>query len=225
MHASAHFVLPAIGGGLSMSIILPGLLSSQPLPAARIYCSPYFAPVTKPVKEVKEQMRLFVGISPTEEIRKSLVKMQKYLDRHGVTGTFMESENLHMTLAFIGEYPEADSVLDAMEEVSFEPFTIVLDHLGTFRQSIVWGGITPSEQLEKTVRKLRHSLAKAGIPFDNASFTPHFTLARHADFSKGIPPVDIPPVSMSVDQLTLYRSDRGKNGMIYTPIGVVDHSP
>ncbi len=63
-------------------------------------------------------MRLFVGISPTEEMRKSLVKMQKYLGRHGVTGTFMESENLHMTLAFIGEYPEADPVLDAKEEVS-----------------------------------------------------------------------------------------------------------
>ena len=40
------------------------------------------------------------------------------------------------------------------------------------------------------VKRLRYELAKADIPFDNCSFSPHFTLARHVDFSKGIPPVE-----------------------------------
>ena len=72
------------------------------------------------------------------------------------------------------------------------------------------------------VKKLRYELAKADIPFDSANFSPHFTLARHADFSKGIPPVNVEPVTMTVDKITLYRSDRGKNGMVYTEIGYVE---
>ena len=51
-------------------------------------------------------MRLFIGISPTDDVRRVLVKAQNYLQRHGITGSYLTPENLHMTLAFIGEYPE-----------------------------------------------------------------------------------------------------------------------
>ena len=127
-----------------------------------------------------------------------------------------------MTLAFIGEYPESDAVLDAMKEVTFDTFGITYDHIGTFRESIVWGGIEPSDPLETLAKRLRHKLDNADIPFDHAGFVPHFTLARHADFSRGIPSVKIEPVPMTVDQMILFRSDRGKSGMMYTPIGAVD---
>jgi len=167
-------------------------------------------------------MRLFIGISPTDEVRKALVKAQNYLQRHGITGAYLSPENLHLTLAFIGEYPDPDTVLDAMEEVEFSPFPVTYTHLGTFRESIVWGGIEPSAPLNALVKRLRYELAKADIPFDNSSFSPHFTLARHADFSKGIPAATITPVTMTVDRISLYRSDRGKNGMVYTEIGYVE---
>ena len=167
-------------------------------------------------------MRLFIGISPSDDVRRSLVKMQGFLSRHGVSGAYSAPENLYMTLAFIGEYPESDAVLDAMEEVMFDPFGIQYDHIGTFRESIIWGGIESSEPLEKLVKRLRYELDKAEIPFDHAGFVPHFTLARHADFSRGIPSMEIVPVPMTVDQMILFRSDRGKNGMVYTPIGAVD---
>ena len=166
-------------------------------------------------------MRLFIGISPTDDVRKALVKAQNFLQRHGITGSYLEPENLHLTLAFIGEYPEIDPVLDAIEQLVFSPFPITYTHLGTFRESIVWSGIEESAPLSALVKHLRYELAKADIPFDNSSFSPHFTLARHADFSKGIPPAEIEPVTMTVDQITLYRSDRGKNGMIYTEVGIV----
>lgn len=169
-------------------------------------------------------MRLFVGISPSDEIRKALIKAQHFLSRHGITGSCLTQENLHMTLVFIGEYPDADPVLDAMEAASFDPFPITYSHIGTFRESIVWGGIDKSESVESLSKRLRYELAKAEIPFDNSGFVPHFTLVRHADFSKGIPPVGITPVSMTVQEITLFRSDRGKNGMLYTPVGIVEAS-
>lgn len=167
-------------------------------------------------------MRLFIGISPSEEIRKALVGAQEFLVGHGVTGAYLTWENLHMTLAYIGEHPEPYSVLDAMETVPFEPFGITFTHLGTFRESIVWGGIEDSEPLKNLVRHLRYALASADIPFDLSAFSPHFTLARHADFRTGIPPMKIAPVTMDVDRITLYRSDRGEAGMVYTGIGYVE---
>jgi 2'-5' RNA ligase len=167
-------------------------------------------------------MRLFIGIRPSEEIRTALVGAQEFLVGHGVTGAYLTRENLHMTLAYIGEHPEPYSVLDAMETVPFEPFGITFTHLGTFRESIVWGGTAPSAPLDALAKRLRYCLSKADIPFDSGAFTPHFTLLRHADFSRGIPPVEITPVSMTVHEITIYRSDRGKNGMIYTPVGIVE---
>ena len=167
-------------------------------------------------------MRLFIGISPSDDVQQSLVRMQGCLSRHGISGTYLTPDNLHMTLTFIGEYPESDAVLDAMKEVTFDPFRIIYDHIGTFRESIIWGGTEPSEPLEKLVKRLRYRLDKADIPFDHAGFVPHFTLARHADFSRGIPSAEIVPVPMIVDQMVLFRSDRGKNGMVYTPVGFVD---
>ena len=174
------------------------------------------------MKEAEQDVRLFVGISPSDDVRRSLVRMQDFLSRHGISGTYLTPENLHMTLTFIGAYPEPDPVLGAMEEAAFEPFEIVYDHIGTFRESIIWGGTEPCEPLETLVKRLRYALAGADIPFDRSAFTPHFTLARHADFSHGIPSAEIVPVPMIVDQMILFRSDRGKNGMVYTPIGAVN---
>ena len=58
----------------------------------------------------EQTMRLFIGINPSDEIRKALVKAQNYLSRHGIAGTYLTPENLHMTLAFIGEYPDEEYV-------------------------------------------------------------------------------------------------------------------
>ena len=67
---------------------------------------------------------------------------------------------------------------------------------------------------------LRHALAEGGIPFDRKRFSPHITLLRRADTGgRPRPGLAIPPVGMTVRRAALMRSDRGKDGMIYTEIG------
>ena len=52
---------------------------------------------------------------------------------------------------------------------------------------------------------------------DKKRFSPHITLIRKAPGEMpGIAPV---PVSMTVNTIFLMRSDRGRNGMIYTELG------
>ena len=164
-------------------------------------------------------MRLFIAIALPEEIRKTLVKTQDYLQRHGVRGRYTPAENLHMTLAFIGEAPDPEPVLDVLDGIAFGPFPIVLDGAGIFGSRILWAGIRPSDPLEKLVKHLRRGLAEAGIPYDRANFTPHITLLRDLRTEKGLPEIHVPGSTMTVDHMTLFRSDRGKNGMIYTEIG------
>ena len=126
-----------------------------------------------------------------------------------------------MTLAFIGEHPDPEQVLEAMGKAEFTGFPIVLDEIGLFNNNVLWAGVHGSEQLETLVRRLRYELARADIPFDRKAFLPHVTLVRNVDDSRGVPETRVPEVSMTVSGISLFRSDRGKRGMAYTEIGTV----
>ena len=109
-----------------------------------------------------------------------------------------------------------------MESVSFSPFEITLDKVGCF-DTLWWAGIDNSEELEKIAARLRRALAEAGIPFDRKKFSPHVTFLRKAEHvDKAVfSHLNVRPVSMKVDRISLMQSTRGKTGMIYTELGAV----
>ena len=170
-------------------------------------------------------MRLFIAIQLTDGMKNALTSVQTFLRGQGVHGNFTKLDNLHLTLAFIGEYADPDYVLDAMRSVAFPPFSICLDGFGSFGD-LYWSGIGGSEELAACVRRLRRTLAERGIPFDRKKFSPHITLLRKASFEKraGFPGVTIPDAAMEVRSITLMRSDRTKNGMVYTELGTATAS-
>ncbi len=140
-------------------------------------------------------------------------------------GNYTSEENLHLTLAFIGEYGNPDEVLQAMERVRFRPFDMKLDGYGKFGD-LLWVGISAEEELFKVVSRLRKELANAGIPFDRKKFKPHITLIRRA-LEKGdgcIPVSCILNCGMTVKRISLMKSERGKKGMIYTELGSIGYS-
>ena len=164
-------------------------------------------------------MRQFVALQPSPGFLAALEDVQERLRAAGVTGKFREASGLHLTLAFIGEWPEAvTETLPAVEK----PFSITLSHLGYFPEAdVLWAGIRPCGELEHLAERVRHILADAGIPFDRKRFCPHITLARKPSVPGNavLSEIPVPAVSMIVDDVCLYRSDRGKNGMVYTVIG------
>ena len=189
-------------------------------------------------------MRLFIAIQLNDEMKDALTRLQKQLQRQGVRGNFTRRENLHLTLAFIGEYPDPYDVKDIMEAIDFEPFDISLDGMGSFG-SLWWMGLNSGgngeenasgegrdagDELKILAKHLRHALADAGIPFDRKKFSPHITLVRKPTVRNGaaeagakpaIPEevlADLPRASMLVDHISLMRSERGKHGMIYTEL-------
>lgn len=167
-------------------------------------------------------MRLFIAIKLSDELKAALLSAQSQMAAQGVRGRYTAEENLHLTLAFIGEYPDAEPVLDALSAVSFAPFALALEGMGCFGD-LWWAGTRESAPLAALVRRVRRALAENGIPFDRKRFSPHITLIRKAvGEPRGI---GISPAAMSVGTISLMRSDRGRNGMIYTELGTLEAQP
>ena len=164
-------------------------------------------------------MRLFTAIQPSPGFRAALEDLQQRLRETGVTGKYREADGLHLTLASIGEWPED---ITELLPVVRKPFSVTLSHLGIFPEAnVLWAGVDPCEELDLLAKQVRHRLADAGIPFDRKGFNPHITLARKPFVPEKVvlSEIQVPRVSMIVDDVCLYRSDRGKDGMVYTVIG------
>ena len=72
-------------------------------------------------------MRLFIAIRLSDEMRKALVQCMHDLKKQGVEGNYVPAQNLHMTLAFIGEYKDP-----VMEKVPLPQCRLSLSEKGNF---------------------------------------------------------------------------------------------
>lgn len=167
-------------------------------------------------------MRLFIAIRFDPEFLTALTDFQEQMKSRDVRGRFSPPENLHLTLAFIGEYGTPDAVMDALGSVPFEPFSLRLEGIGHFGDRY-WAGLAENPALLQYAKRLRRALAERGIPFDRKRFKPHITLIRRAEFHGETPLPDLrpPEIETEVQSVSLMRSDRGKHGHVYTEIGQV----
>jgi len=166
-------------------------------------------------------MRLFIAVNLNEEVKESLMDIQDTMRTYGIRGKDTVPDNMHLTLAFIGEYDDPAYVKDVVESVGVRPFEIKLRGVGAFRD-LWWVGIENSAPLEAVARRLRRALAEADIPFDRKKFSPHITIIRRANGRLSeVPEEELAShfgTSMTVDHISLMRSDRGKQGMVYTEL-------
>lgn len=161
-------------------------------------------------------MRLFIAVNLGDAMKEALVATQNEMYDQGIRGNFTSRDNMHLTLAFIGEYPDKYYVMEALSGVSFTPFSIALQGMGCFRD-LWWAGMEDSSPLAAVAGRIRRVLAERDIPFDRKRFSPHVTLIRRATGT--MPGIQVEKVSMTVDHISLMRSDHGKHGMIYTEVG------
>ena len=96
--------------------------------------------------------RLFVAIMLSDELRKTVTQSLHEMKKAGIKGNYAPTGNLHLTLAFIGEYPSADAVMDALASVTFTPFELRLDGVGRFGD-LWWAGLRESAALTAVVRR------------------------------------------------------------------------
>jgi len=176
-------------------------------------------------------MRLFTGIDLPEPVRERLERLLMHL-RPAAHLKWSPVYNLHLTLKFIGEWPEEklpqlEQALRSMPPRS--PIAAELKGLGWFPNAhhprVFWVGLQATDALAELVRDTETALAPLGIAKDDRAFTAHLTLARIKD------PVPLEPLRKAIAQLEsmefgsfiadsfyLYRSQPGSAGSIYTKL-------
>lgn len=156
-------------------------------------------------------MRLFIAIQLSEKMRKALVSCLHDLKKQGVEGNYVPAQNLHLTLAFIGEYRDPEQVKRILASVPLPAFRLALSEKGNFG-NILWAGVKGNQKLKTYVRDLRAALKNAGIPFEDDRFTPHITLIRKVS-ARSPYQVHLPKAEMEVKKASLMKSET-KNGKV-----------
>ena len=102
-------------------------------------------------------MRLFFALPLSLPVREALSAAEAALRRQG-RGSFPPPENLHLTLAFLGETSDLDGARAALAGVSCRPFSLAVGGpLGHF-DDLWWGGgraRPPREGRERALRLAR----------------------------------------------------------------------
>lgn len=130
-------------------------------------------------------MRSFVAIPVPETAAAALAPVQAALP----FGRLVEAENLHLTLAFLGDQPdrmleEVHFALETLRHPAFDLTLAGLDTLGADSPQTFNIGVRPEPGLTELQQRIKSRLHGVGLHGERRRFHPHVTLAR---FPKVLP--------------------------------------
>lgn len=132
--------------------------------------------------------RIFIAIKIPEVVIGKIAEVSRYFQSQTPAGAlkWVETENLHLTLRFLGEISE-EAVLKVQSSLpqavmGQPPFTLSVEGLGMYpspgQPRVIWLGVKGSEPMVALHARLETALAKVGIEKEDRPFHPHLTLAR-----------------------------------------------
>jgi RNA 2',3'-cyclic 3'-phosphodiesterase len=134
------------------------------------------------------RLRTFVAVDLGKPLRDRLVSLQENLARNSAEVKWVEVENLHVTLLFLGEVDERE-LLPVCRAVSVacgrhDRFLLSVDSVGCFpnprRPRVVWAGVgMGGPELVALHDSLETPLEETGCyRREDRQYTPHITLGR-----------------------------------------------
>ena len=166
-------------------------------------------------------MRLFIAINFSEEIRARLVFLRDHLRSRSMCGNFTSADNLHLTLAFLGECDakQTSAAKAAMDAIGFEPFALNIERIGRFKREvgdIWWAGVQENKSLSTLHSNLTDKLITAGFTLEKRKYNPHITLGRKVETDAA--PWQVTPFGETVTSIELMKSERPSGKLTYTAI-------
>jgi RNA 2',3'-cyclic 3'-phosphodiesterase len=134
-----------------------------------------------------ELVRAFVALTVSSEQGAALARVQTRLRRLPCRIGWVRPEQLHLTLAFLGERPAAElaAVPGLLRRLAapVRPFLWRLHGLGYFgsprHPKVIWAGVTDgARELCAWQEQLAAELAGLGLELEARPFAPHLTLGR-----------------------------------------------
>lgn len=146
---------------------------------------------------------------------------------------WVEPENIHVTLKFLGQIPEGrlEALFRGVQEgvEGFSSFSIGLSQVGAFpnlrRPRVIWIGVERGrEELIRLQQSLERHICEHGFPKEKRKFSPHLTLGRVKSsmgieaLAEKIKGTEFTSEEIRVEQVVVMKSDLTPKGPIYTPL-------
>lgn len=182
--------------------------------------------------------RIFIALDLSDAAREALRRQERRLARALPDLRLPAPEDLHLTLAFLGEVDDETlaRVIALSAEVASHarPFELALAGLGFFgpptAPRVIWAGVGGQMRPLLTLqRRLADALEAEGFPREQRAYSPHLTLARlkrpldeaAAQRLRALLADPSPAaVRWRVDDLRVMRSDLAATGARYTALSV-----
>ncbi len=179
-------------------------------------------------------MRVFIAIALSRETREELRALQSSLKASGADVKWVDPENIHLTLRFLGDCgePILPSVKSALSDAAsaFRQFHMGLEGVGAFpclsSPEIIWAGVGEGSRESAAIYdSISSRLAEIGIPHEKRKFSPHITVGRVRSgrnidsLRKAVEDCSFPVSSRTlVDRVVLFSSKLSPEGPTYTPL-------
>lgn len=160
-------------------------------------------------------MRAFLALPLGDAAIGALLRVQSMIP----TGKPVPEDNLHLTLAYLGEVPAEvlETLHDLLSAARFPAPNVTFEALGTFAEmerGLVFATVAPNEQLASLQAKVAQLSRQAGADLPRRRFRPHVTLTRANRQPKGPArdrlaaalgtPIDVP--GYAAHAMALYQS-------------------
>jgi 2'-5' RNA ligase len=132
-------------------------------------------------------MRTFIAVGISTEARGKITEIQGELKKGNPDVKWVEPENLHLTLKFLGEVSK-DKLPGVIEKTrlvvsGISNFRVHLSGLGSFPNlkfpRVVWVGVSEGVgELKKLSQSIEENLSHLGFPKEKREFSAHLTIGR-----------------------------------------------
>lgn len=188
---------------------------------------------------MRNQVRAFIAVDLSSSVRSSVGKLVRSLQNE-IDGTkWVEPQNLHVTLKFLGDTQLNDlpRLIEAMQRAAATVKAFDLDFIGCGAfpnladPKTIWIGCEQgAEELTRLAAAVEDELFKLGYPKENRRFSPHLTIGRVKKTSRNNgefltdffeQKAAAPFGSCDVDEIILYSSELTRRGPIYDVLATV----
>jgi RNA 2',3'-cyclic 3'-phosphodiesterase len=182
-------------------------------------------------------LRVFIAIEIPIEIKKAIAaEIANLHNGAGRAVRWVTTENIHLTLKFLGEISPANvELLSQVLQTECDqhaPFDITVNGLGCFpnshRPRIIWIGLNIPPELNRLQHKLETATARMGYTTEDKPFSPHLTIGRIREQAT---PAELNNIHSALEKLHvgslgtftpqsvhLFKSDLKPAGPVYTSL-------
>ena len=165
------------------------------------------------------EKRLFFALWPDDRQRETLRNTISPVARQ-VEGHAVYRGNWHVTLVFIGDFPESrvPELFAATRDITVEPFRLRFDRLAFWQRPRIacLQAMSVPAALQTLVDDLNRALSVFELEPESGHFRPHITAVRR---SRAFEPILLArPLELSFDDFELVESVSGRDGVQYHPL-------